>query len=69
MSTNVGIADFLSAAAAARIIGVTDVTVQRWAKAGRIAAAKLPGRTGAYLIARDEVQRAAAAHTARKAAA
>ncbi|MFD4355817.1 helix-turn-helix domain-containing protein [Nocardia sp. NPDC058518] len=69
MPIQVGIADFLSAAAAARVIGVTDVTVQRWAKSGRIAATKLPGSTGAYLIARADVDRAAAERSARKDAA
>ena len=69
MSNIVGITDLLTAGAAAKIIGVAEVTVQRWAKSGRIKAGKLPGRTGAYLIARAEVERAAAERAARKAAA
>lgn len=68
MTTNAGIADYLSAAAAAKLLGVADVTVQRWAKAGRLAAQKLPGRTGAYVITRAEVDRVRAERSGKRAA-
>lgn len=47
----------VSVAEAGRILGVTTVTVQRWARDGSIAAEKMPGKTGAYVLRRSEVER------------
>ncbi len=39
------------------MLGFTPSTVQRWAKSGRLSVhQKLPGKTGAYLLDRDEVE-------------
>lgn len=56
----------LTSAQVAQKLGVTTVTVQRWAKSGSLAHMKLPGQTGAYLfdpetidaLAREEGARA-----------
>ena len=47
----------LSATQVADALGVTSVTIQRWARAGFISAEKLGGKTGAYVIRRSEVER------------
>ncbi|WP_368859019.1 helix-turn-helix domain-containing protein [Mycolicibacterium mageritense] len=47
----------VSVAEAGQILGVTTVTVQRWARDGSIAAEKMPGKTGAYVLRRSEVER------------
>lgn len=47
----------LSATQAARMLGVTSVTIQRWARSGLIVAEKLGGKTGAYVIRQSEVDR------------
>lgn len=36
---------------------VSTVTIQRWIRDGSIAAMKMPGKTGAYVIPRSEVER------------
>lgn len=69
MSSNAGTNALVSATLAAELLGVNAVTVHRWAKAGLIAAQKLPGRTGAYVIDRAEVDRVIASRAARKDAA
>lgn len=44
-------------AQAAAVLGVDRATVRRWVEAGRLSSlAKLPGRTGAYLLDPAEVQ-------------
>lgn len=44
-------------AQAAKVLGVDRATVRRWVEAGRLSSlAKLPGRTGAYLLDPAEVQ-------------
>jgi len=50
----------VSSAEAGRILGVTPVTIQRWAREGSIAAEKLPGKTGAYVLRQSEIRRIAA---------
>ncbi|AON97401.1 LamD-like [Gordonia phage Nyceirae] len=47
----------ISTLEAARVLGVVPVTVQRWARQGVIAAEKMPGKTGAYIIRRSELER------------
>lgn len=42
--------DLITAAEAAARLGVPKRTLLRWAKFGLVPAAKLPGRTGAYLF-------------------
>ena len=57
--------DLIGTAEAAQIIGVERSTITRWVDAGRITVAhKLPGRTGATLFHRGEVQRVAAEYAA-----
>lgn len=48
---------FVTTAQAARYLGVTKVTIQRWVRSGVITAEKLPGQTGAYVIDRIEIER------------
>lgn len=58
--------DLLTTDEARQIIGVeSPSTISRWVASGRITPArKLAGRRGAYLFARDEVERVAAEFTA-----
>lgn len=57
--------DLLGTVEAADLIGVERSTLSRWMATGRIAAAmKLPGRNGAVLFERSEVDRVAAAYAA-----
>lgn len=50
--------DLLTTAQAAEIVGKSVPTVNRWAAEGVLTPAhKLPGRTGAYLFERAEVER------------
>lgn len=52
--------DLLATVEAAEIIGVERSTLSRWAASGRIKVAhQLPGRNGAVLFARSEVERVA----------
>jgi excisionase family DNA binding protein len=56
-SDNAVIPALCSVAEAAELLGSTPSTVQRWAKNGRLTVhQKLPGKTGAYLLDRDEVE-------------
>jgi len=48
------------------MLGVTTVSVQRWARDGLIAAEKMPGKTGAYVFRRSEVERVLAARIAER---
>lgn len=59
MTAEVAIPPLSTAEVAARL-GVTTVTVIRWARAGTLPAMKMPGRTGAYLFDADTVARFAA---------
>ena len=53
--------DLLATTEAAALIGVERSTLSRWAAAGRISIAhQLPGRNGAILFTRSEVERVAA---------
>lgn len=46
-----------SALEAAQILDVTTVTVHRWARTGRLRHVyKLPGKTGAYVLDRSEIE-------------
>lgn len=57
----------LGTAEAATRIGIERSTLTRWVAAGRIkVAAKLPGRTGAVLFTRDEVERVAKEYLAER---
>ncbi|MDR3033903.1 MAG: hypothetical protein LBV78_12495 [Kitasatospora sp.] len=59
-------ADLIVTAEAAAIAHVDVATINRWAKSGRLAvAAKLPGRTGANLYRRADVEQIAAGLRAR----
>lgn len=50
--------DYITASEAATILGVHRVTINRWAKDGKLQAAqKLSGPLGAYLFDRAEVLR------------
>lgn len=50
--------DLLTTAEAAEVLGVTVATINRWAVSGRLPVAhKLPGRTGANLYRREDVER------------
>lgn len=49
----------VSTSEAGQILGVTAVTIQRWAREGVIASQKMPGKTGAYVLRRSEVKRLA----------
>lgn len=49
--------EWLSLLQAAAAVGVPRTTMQNWALKGKVRAHKMPGRTGAYLISRDEVDR------------
>jgi len=52
--------DLISTAEAARMLGVTGVTITRWAATGRLTPAlKLAGPRGAFLFHRAEVERLA----------
>ena len=52
--------DWVSASDAADILGVDRSTLNEWARDGKITPlAKLPGRTGARIYARAEVERLA----------
>lgn len=45
---------------AARLVDRSEETLRRWIKAGRLTpAAKAPGLRGAYLVRREDVERAA----------
>lgn len=56
--------DLVGSTEAARILGTTERTVQRKANTGAIPiAAKIPGRTGAYLFERADVEAIAHAGT------
>lgn len=49
--------DLVGSTEAARIAGTTERSIQRWASTGLLTpAAKLPGRTGAYLFERADVE-------------
>lgn len=49
--------DLITTAEASAILGVTVAWVNKLAAAGRLPVAqKLPGRTGAYLFRRDEIE-------------
>jgi predicted site-specific integrase-resolvase len=53
-------ADLLGTVATADMIGIERSTLVRWVQLGRIVPAmRLPGRTGAYLFYRSEVETAA----------
>ena len=53
-------AELLATIEAAQIIGVERSTLSRWVSAGRIKVAhRLPGKNGAVLFARSEVERVA----------
>ncbi len=56
----------VSAAEAGRALGVTTVSVQRWVRDGLIAAEKMPGKTGAYVLRRSEVERVLAERAAKR---
>lgn len=57
----------LGSAEAARCIGVERSTLTRWIATGRITPAhKMPGRTGAVLFTRDEVERVAKEYLAER---
>lgn len=61
--------DLLATIQAAEIIDVERSTLSRWVASGRISVAhQLPGRTGAVLFERAEVERVAAEWAAEKAA-
>jgi excisionase family DNA binding protein len=60
--------DLLGTVEAAEIIGCERSTLSRWIAFGRILPAhKLPGRNGAVLFERAEVERAAEAYAAERA--
>lgn len=57
--------DLIGSTEAARTINVDKTTLTRWVADGRIATAhKLPGRNGAYLFHRGEVDRVAKEYAA-----
>lgn len=56
MAQNEALSRIVSVAEAARQTGVRTVTVQRWIRAGKLSATKLPGRTGAYVIAQRDLE-------------
>ncbi|SKO51951.1 Helix-turn-helix domain [Mycobacteroides abscessus subsp. bolletii] len=56
----------LSSTEAGQLLGVTTVSVQRWARDGLIAAEKMPGKTGAYVFRRSEVERVLASRAAER---
>ncbi len=49
--------DFLTTAQVASLTGWSVTSINRWAAAGDLPATKLPGRTGAYLFMRPDVDR------------
>jgi excisionase family DNA binding protein len=50
-------ADLVTSAEAAPVLGVSVPTVNRYAASGRLRyVKKLPGRTGAYLFHREEIE-------------
>lgn len=60
--------DLLSTAEAAALIGVDSSTLSRWVASERIAIAhKIPGKTGAFLFAQAEAERARDAYAAERA--
>lgn len=62
--------DLLGTVEAAEVIGVERSTLSRWIDSGRISyLRKLPGKNGAVLFARDEVERVAKDYAAQLAAA
>ncbi len=49
--------ELLSTGEVAELLGTTVATVNRWAVTGKLPVAhKMPGRTGAYLFARSDVE-------------
>jgi excisionase family DNA binding protein len=48
--------DLLTTAQVSNLTGWSVTSINRWAKDGDLPAAKLPGRTGAYLFARSTVE-------------
>lgn len=50
--------DIINAAEAAEILGISIRAVQHRITRGTLAAQKLPGRTGAYVLDRADVQKA-----------
>lgn len=57
--------DLIGSAESARIAGVNVATVNRWAASGVLpVAARLPGRTGARLFRRRDVERLAKSRAA-----
>lgn len=50
--------DLIGSAEACRTLGVNNSTLTRWVAAGEVKAAhKLPGKNGAYLFERAEIER------------
>lgn len=45
----------ISTSQAAQLADVSTTTIQRWIAGGRLAAEKLPGRTGAFVIRRGDL--------------
>lgn len=55
----------IGTAEAARLLKVDRATVTRWAKAGKLAATKFPGRNAPYLFTRASVRHLAAQRNGR----
>jgi len=50
--------ELIGSAEVARLLQINQVTVARWAASGQLTAAhKLPGKNGAYLFQRSDVER------------
>lgn len=64
MTQNPAPSRIVSVAEAATRLNVRTVTVQRWIRAGKLPAIKLPGRTGAYVIDSDALDALAASRNA-----
>jgi excisionase family DNA binding protein len=62
MATHTGPpSEFIGSAEVARLLRINQVTVSRWVASGDLVPAhKLPGKNGAYLFKREDVDRVAA---------
>jgi excisionase family DNA binding protein len=56
--------DHITSGEACRILGVNPTTLAKWARDGTIPSIKLPGRNGAFVYMRGDVEILAAARAA-----
>ena len=57
MASHLTAPELLNSTQASEILGISISTLTRWIADGKIAATKLPGQTGAFVLTRAEVER------------